>query len=268
MTMKLKQCILLLVLMSAFSFVHAQNHPILGYYWLGMTEEEHYQQALKMKDATEVGKPDEVPGRYLLSIAGIDFDAETTSVNWAEPITLDDYLQYLKNPSPLFFTGRSYFYEGKLVSLTIYTPSPNELEGFLCYMPKTVLPDDKEGENRTSYAVFNVEKHNKLVDLTNQVVTYLNKRYGKPQKEYVIPLLSALKKGEDSKPLDSKWFRLCSGLAVLPRAEWQQGKMKIIVGISNFAKLFILFYDAEVVSPTGLSSLTKPETSVKATAEW
>ena len=88
MTMKLKQCLLLLVLMSAFSFVHAQNHPILGYYWLGMTEEEHYQQALKMKDATEVGKPDEVPGRYLLSIAGIDFDAETTSVNWAEPITL------------------------------------------------------------------------------------------------------------------------------------------------------------------------------------
>ena len=71
-------------------------------------------------------------------------------------------------------------------------------------MPKTILPGDKEGENRTSYAVFNVERHNKLVNLTNQVVAYLNKRYGKPQKEYVIPLLSALKKGEDFFELSSK----------------------------------------------------------------
>lgn len=244
------------------------DNPILGYYHLGMSLEDAISQDDKIRKNTEV--PDFSGSvQYLMEINGINFDVD--GAGFGAEIDYMGYKNYGEGTQPLYFTGGAYYLGGKLVSLTIKSAkTANELEEtFLCYMPASLYSQKNLPSNRRLFDVQKPEQHNKIVSQADGLTAYLSKKYGTPLKESKIPLLSPLQK--DDVAIDNfkvQWYSLCQSNAVLPRAEWHQGKMTIIMGISSDATLFISFLDEQALSHSNLDRYFKPAEPTKANATW
>ncbi len=244
------------------------DNPILGYYHLGMSYEEHFNQASKMKAATEKTNPNNSPSQYLIGIDGINFNAASTDASSCLDISGFDYANYSKETLPIYFTGKSYFLDGKLVSMTIQTPWQEPDTGLPTYAASTIFITKKVPHNRCLLDVYDVDIHNKLIEQTEKLASFLSTKYGTPTKEYTISKLEALKQAETSCAFPTQWYSLCKSNAVLPRAEWHQGNMTIIMGISSDATLFISFLDEQALSHSNLDKYFKPAEPTKANAAW
>lgn len=263
----------LLILSVLFSYtVFAQEdtgnkpqEPILGYYHLGMNFDEYWSQTQKKKEATEVTDSITMQSKYILSIDGIAFNVDDIRSTSGD-IGYLEYKNYTKGTSPLYFTDCDYFLENKLVSVTVKTPLP-ETEGF-CYMPSALYEQERLPKNQCLFDVHNVDQHNQLVSLTERLETYLSQKYGKPTKEYSIAKLQPLHQGELFRQFFAHWFSLCKSGAILPKAEWQSGNMKVIMGITNSATIFISFLDEVSLSHQNLDRIFAPVEQPKPTAEW
>lgn len=263
--------LLLSVLFSCIIFaqensINKLQEPILGYYHLGMNYDEYWNQAQKMQKDTEVADSGSSLSKYLISINNITFDV-TDLVSPPAFIGVHDYENYTKETLPLFFTGGSYCLENKLVSVTIETPN-NENTNFLCYMPAGLYEQKDLPKNRCLFDVYNVEYHNQLVSLSENLKIYLSKKYGPPSKEYPIATLQPLGKDELDRQLPVCWFSLCVSGAILPKAEWLSGNMKIIMGITNAATIFISFLDEMQLSHQNLDRIFAPAEQPKPKVEW
>jgi len=264
----------LLILSVLFSYtVFAQEdtgnkpqEPILGYYHLGMNFDEYWSQTQKKKEATEVTDSITLQSKYILSINGIGFDVDNI-ISPAADITASDNENYTKGTLPLFFTGHNYFLENKLVSVTVNTPV-HEMENGFCYMPAGLYEQQHLPKSQCMFDVYNIELHNQLVSLTETLESYLSKKYGTPTKKYPIAKLQPLRKKELFRQLPVCWFNLCRSGAILPKAEWQTGNMKVIMGITNFATIFISFLDETLLSHQNLDRIFAPVEQPKSTAEW
>lgn len=247
--------------------VNSSDNPILGYYHLGMTAEETASQAYKVKEATEVSDPTETMSQYLMDINGVSFDVSTAHVGYG--IDYSDYEKYTSAYLPLFFTGRTYFLDNKLVSMTIYSKISEDNEEFMCYMPAGLNSQKAIPSNRSLFDVQKPEFHNQLVGKADSMVAYLSKKYGTPSKEYNIPHVNPLE--EAAVAMDNfkmQWYSLCEDAAILPRAEWEQRGMTILMGISSNATLFISFYDQGALSHAKLDQYFKPANPTKAKVTW
>ena len=242
------------------------QEPILGYYHLGMNFDEYWSQTQKKKEATEVTDSITMLSKYILSINGIGFDVDNI-ISPAADITASDNENYTKGTLPLFFTGHNYFLENKLVSITIKTPYSDANDG-ICYMFAPLRSLKNLSDNRCIYEVRNIGQHNQLVGLTEQLVTYLSKKYGTPVKEYPLVKLQPLHKGELSHQLSVPWFKTCNAETIFPKAEWQSGNMKILMGITQSATIFISFFDDQQLSHQNLNRIFAPAEQPKPTAEW
>ena len=263
--------LLLSVLLSCMMFAqdNTANKPILGYYHLGMTYDEHYAQGCKLEKASQTDTVN-VSSDHLIAINGISFNAECTFT--PNNIDIDElaYKTYIKDITSLYFTGHNYYLDGKLVSMTICTP-PHEFEdAALCYMQiqPNLYKTLKLPENKIFFSIGNIDLHNQLVKLVDDLTLYLSKKYGIPAKEYSIKKQSPLQKEEYSRVLPNQWFDTNHDGCVLPRAEWQSGNMKIVMGITNTATIFISFFDDTQLSHQNLDRLFKPAEQVKPAAEW
>lgn len=262
---------LLLVLFSCATFAQentadAHQEPILGYYHLGMDFDECWAANNKIKEATEI--PDSTYGaqsQYLLSINGIAFNVDGIGIG--SDIDDMEYGNYTKGTTPLYFTGKSYCLNGKLVSITVQNPYP-DMNGNFCYMPADLSLQKDLPKNQCRFDVNDIEMHNHLVTQTDTLMAHLSKKYGTPTKQYQIVKLVPLRKGEIYHSYAAHWYSLCKEGAVLPRAEWQSGNMKIVMGITNSATIFISFFDDMQLSHQNLDRLFKPAEQVKPAAKW
>lgn len=267
-----RYCLLILsVLFSCTAFaqentVNNPQEPILGYYHLGMNFDEYWGQVQKMKKATEVTDTITSMLKYLISINGITFDV-AAAVSPPGGIGGDDYDNYTKETFPLFFTGNTYSLENKLVSVTVNTPV-HEMENGFCYMPAGLYEQQHLPKNQCMFDVYNIELHNQLVSLTETLESYLSKKYGTPTKKYPIAKLQPLRKKELFRQLPVCWFNLCRSGAILPKAEWQTGNMKVIMGITNFATIFISFLDETLLSHQNLDRIFAPADQPRPKVEW
>lgn len=272
--MNIKLIILAISLLSSLScysqavIPDSTDKPILGYYHLGMSYEEHFNQASKMKETTEITNPNNSLSQYLIGIDGINFNAANTDVSSCLDISEYDYANYSKETLPIYFTGKSYFLDGKLVSMTIQTPWQESDMRLPTYAASTIFITKKVPQNRCLLDVYHVNIHNNLIEQAEMLVSFLSKKYGTPTKEYTISKLEPLKQGETSCAFPTQWYSLCQSNAVLPRAEWHQGKMTIIMGISSDATLFISFLDEQALSHSNLDRYFKPAEPTKANATW
>lgn len=267
-----RYCLLILsVLFSCTAFaqentVNNPQEPILGYYHLGMNFDEYWGQVQKMKEATEVTDTITSMSKYLISINGLAFNVDETS-STAGDIGYLEYKDYTKGTLPLYFTDSNYFLENKLVSVTVKTPEP-EMENGFCYMLTGLYEQEHLPKNRCMFDVYNIELHNQLVSLTETLESYLSKKYGTPTKEYPIAKLQPLDKGEPFRQFSAHWFSLCKSGAILPKAEWQTGNMKVIMGITNFATIFISFLDETLLSHQNLDRFFAPADQPRPKVEW
>lgn len=249
------------------SSVNSSDNSIFGYYHLGMTAEETVSQAYKVKEATEVSDPTETMSQYLMDINGVSFDVSTAHVGYG--IDYADYEKYTSAYLPLFFTGRTYFLDNKLVSMTIYSKISEDNEEFMCYMPAGLNSQKNVPSDRCLFDVQKPEFHNQLVGKADSMVAYLSKKYGTPSKEYNIPHVNPLEEGAVAMDnFKMRWYSLCEDAALLPRAEWRQGDMTILMGISSNATLFISFYDQVALSHAKLDQYFKPAQPTKAKVAW
>lgn len=264
-------CLFLLsVLFSCTAFAQEDTankpqEPILGYYHLGMSFDEYCSQAQKMKEATEVTDSTTMMSKYLISISGIAFDV--SNLGFGVGIGILDYNNYTKDTLPLFFTGSDYMLEGKLVSVTVCTPYLDTHNGY-SYMPVGLYEQEHLPDNQCRYDALNVQEHNQLISLTEKLVTYLSKKYGTPIKEYPLAKLQPLRKDEIFRQISAPWFILCESEAILPKAEWQSGNMKILMGITRSATIFISFFDDQQLSHQNLDRIFVPADSPKPAVEW
>lgn len=248
------------------SSVNSSN-SILGYYHLGMTAEETALQGYKVKEATEVSDSTETLSQYLMDINGLSFDVSTAHTGYG--IDYSAHEKYTAGTLPLFFTGRTYFLDDKLVSMTVCSKKSEDNEEFMCYIPAGLNSQKDLPSNRCLFDVQKPAFHNQLVGKADSMVAYLSKKYGSPSKEYNIPNVAPLKK--DDVAMDNfktLWYSLCEDAAILPRAEWQQDGMTILMGISSNATLFISFYDKETLSHANLDQYFKPAEPTKAKVAW
>ena len=267
-----RYCLLILsVLFSCTAFaqentVNKPQEPILGYYHLGMNFDEYWDQTQKMKEATEVTDSSSLLSKYLISINGITFDVADL-ISPAAGIGGTDYDNYTKETFPLFFTGQTYSLENNLVSVTIKTPY-YDINDNLCYMPAGLYEQQHLPKNQCMFDVYNIELHNQLVSLTETLESYLSKKYGTPTKEYPIAKLQPLRKKELFRQLPVCWFNLCYSGAILPKAEWQTGNMKVIMGITNSATIFISFLDETLLSHQNLDRIFAPADQSRPIVQW
>jgi len=231
-----------------------------------MNFDEYWDQTQKMKEATEVSDSSSLLSKYLISINGITFDVDNI-ISPAAEITASDNENYTKGTLPLFFTGHDYFLENKLVSVTITTPY-YDINDMLCYIPDGLYEQQHLPKNQCMFAVYNIELHNQLVSLTETLESYLSKKYGTPTKKFPIAKLQPLRKKELFRQLPVCWFNLCYSGAILPKAEWQTGNMKVIMGITNSATIFISFLDETLLSHQNLDRIFAPAEQPKPTTEW
>lgn len=267
-----RYCLLFLSVLFSYTMI-AQNdsiknqqEPILGYYHLGMDFDEYWSQLQKLKETTEIMDSTTLMAKYLISINGIAFNVENMG-SPASDIGLLDYEGYSQGTLPLYFTGENYFLDGKLVSVTVNTPLPYTDGGF-CYMPASLSAQKNLPKNQHLFDVNKVELHNQLVTISEELLQYLSKKYGTPTKEYQIAKLESLRKNELYRTFTPHWFSLCRSGAILPKAEWVSGNMKIIMGISSSATIFISFIDESALSHQHLDRLFKPTNQSKPTIEW
>ncbi|ELX66124.1 hypothetical protein HMPREF0662_02621 [Prevotella nigrescens F0103] len=256
-----------LAVFSQVPSVYSSDNSILGYYHLGMTAEETASQGYKVKEATEVSGSTETLSQYLMDINGVPFDVSTAHIGYG--IDYSGYEKYTSEYLPLFFTGRTYFLDGKLISMTIHSKISEGNEEFMCYMPAGLNSQKTIPSNRSLFDVQKPEFHNQLVGKADSMVAYLSKKYGAPTKEYNIPNVDLLKEGAVAMDnFKAQWYSLCEDAAILPRAEWKQGNMTILMGISSNATLFISFYDHEALSHATLDQYFKSVKPTKAKVAW
>jgi hypothetical protein len=243
------------------------DNPILGYYHLGMTIEETIAQGYKIREATEISDSPETLSQYQIDINGLSFDVSTAHIG--DDIAYSNYEKYSSDCSPLFFTGRTYFLDDKLVSMTIQSKKSDDNEEFMCYMPAGLHTQKNIPTHRCLFDVQKPAFHNQLVGKADSMVSYLSSKYGTPSKLYNIPNVNPLKEGAVAMDnFNMQWYSLCEDAAILPRAEWKQGGMTILMGISSNATLFISFIDQESLSHANLDQYFRPAEPTKAKVVW
>lgn len=239
------------------------QYPILGYYRLGMTYEGHYNQASKMKE--ECAMTDSIGiTRHLILINGIKFDMDCTDVSSCLDICAMDLEKYSSHTSPMFFTGMSYFLDGRLVSITINS-LPSE-ESSICYLPN-YLSSMGLPKNLFVFNISNAVFHNKLINQANKLVIYLSGKYGKPIEEYEIKAFSQ-KQSNMSQEYNAQWISLCYSGAFLPRAKWLSNGMEIVMGISSNGTISISFLDEKELSYSYLENYFKPIENEQKITTW
>ena len=264
------RCLLIVFSLFITLSVHSQEtdtllsqYPILGYYRLDMTYEEHYNQASKMKE--ECSMKDSIGiVRHLILINGIKFNMDCTDVSSCHDVRAMDFEQYSSNNSPVFFTGDSYFLDGKLMSITINS-LPSD-ESMMCYMPNFLSTMDLP-KNRAVFDISNVALHNKLINQANNLFIYLSEKYGKPIEEYEIKKLSQ-KQNNTSQKYNAQWYSLCKSGASLPRAKWQSNGMEIVLGISSNGTVSISFLNEKELSYSNLEKYFKPTEREQKITTW
>ena len=118
------------------------------------------------------------------------------------------------------------------------------------------------------YDIHNVEHHNSLVKQSNDLTAYLSQKYGAPTKEAKLNLLPPLKEDEYVRTFGEWWYLVCDVGAILPRAEWKQGNMKIVTGITSSGRTFISFLDEKALSHANLDEYFKEGQTTKAKVAW
>ena len=264
------RCLLMVFSLFIALSVHSQKtdtipsqYPILGYYRLGMTYEEHYNQASNMKEKCSMTDSIGI-AQHLILINGIKFDMDYTDVSSCHDIRAMDFEQYSCNDSPIFFTGESYFLDGKLVSITIKS-LPSE-ESMMCYMPNFLSTMDLP-KNRAVFDISNVALHNKLINQANDLLIYISEKYGKPIEEYEIKKLSQ-KQNNTSQKYNAQWYSLCNSDASLPRAKWQSNGMEIVMGISSNGIVSISFLNEKALSYSNLEKYFKSTEREQKITTW
>lgn len=202
--------------------------------------------------------------RHLILINGIKFDMDCTDVSSCHDIRAMDFKQYSSNDSPIFFTGESYFLDGKLVSITIKS-LPSE-ESMMCYMPNFLSSMDLP-KNRAVFDISNAALHNKLINQANKLVIYLSEKYGKPTVEYEIKAFPQ-KQNNASQKYKAQWYSLCNSGASLPRAKWRSNGMEIVMGISSNGTVSISFLNEKELSYSNLEKYFKPTEREQKITTW
>ena len=246
----------------------SHTNPILGYYRLGMTGEEFLSQMYKMQSETELQDSSSFQTQYLIDVNGINFDMEGGNASICSDINATTYALYETDATPLFFIGGTYFLDGKLVSFTANALSLAGWDAALCYMRVESPLQENPHSTKAMYDIHNVELHNRLVKQSNDLTAYLSKKYGAPTKETKLNLLPPLKEDEYVRTFGEWWYLACDVGAILPRAEWQQGNMKIVMGITSSGRLFISFLDEKALSHANLDEYFKQAEPTKAKVAW
>ena len=246
----------------------SHTNPILGYYRLGMTGEEFLSQMYKMQSETELQDSISFQTQYLIDVNGINFDMEGGNASICSDINATTYALYETDATPLFFIGGTYFLDGKLVSFTANASSSIGWDAALCYMRVESSLQESPYPTKAMYDIHNVEHHNSLVKQSNDLTAYLSQKYGAPTKEAKLNLLPPLKEDEYVRTFGEWWYLLCDVGAILPRAEWKQGNMKIVTGITSSGRTFISFLDEKALSHANLDEHFKEAQTTKAKVAW
>ena len=246
----------------------SHTNPILGYYRLGMTGEEFLSQMYKMQSETELQDSSSFQTQYLIDVNGINFDMEGGNASICSDINATTYALYETDATPLFFIGGTYFLDGKLVSFTANALSLAGWDAALCYMRVEPPLQESPHSTKAMYDIHNVELHNRLVKQANDLTAYLSKKYGAPTKETKLNLLPPLKEDEYVRTFGEWWYLACDVGAILSRAEWKQGNMKIVTGITSSGRTFISFLDEKALSHANLDEHFKEAQTTKAKVAW
>ncbi len=246
----------------------SHTNPILGYYRLGMTGEEFLSQMYKMQSETELQDSISFQTQYLIDVNGINFDMEGGPASTCLDISATTYALYKSDATPLFFAGGTYFLDGKLVSFTANALSLAGWDAALCYMRVESSLQESPYPTKAMYDIHNVEHHNSLVKQSNDLTAYLSQKYGAPTKEAKLNLLPPLKEDEYVRTFGEWWYLVCDVGAILPRAEWKQGNMKIVTGITSSGRTFISFLDEKALSHANLDEYFKEGQTTKAKVAW
>ena len=246
----------------------SHTNPILGYYRLGMTGEEFLSQMYKMQSETELQDSISFQTQYLIDVNGINFDMEGGPASTCLDISATTYALYKSDATPLFFAGGTYFLDGKLVSFTATALSLAGWDAALCYMRVESSLQESPYPTKAMYDIHNVEHHNSLVKQSNDLTAYLSQKYGAPTKEAKLNLLPPLKEDEYVRTFGEWWYLVCDVGAILPRAEWKQGNMKIVTGITSSGRTFISFLDEKALSHANLDEYFKEGQTTKAKVAW
>lgn len=246
----------------------SHTNPILGYYRLGMTGEEFLSQMYKMQSETELQDSSSFQTQYLIDVNGINFDMEGGNASICSDINATTYALYETDATPLFFIGGTYFLDGKLVSFTANALSLAGWDAALCYMRVESPLQESPHSTKAMYDIHNVELHNRLVKQLNDLTAYLSQKYGAPTKEAKLNLLPPLKEDEYVRTFGEWWYLACDVGAILPRAEWKQGNMKIVTGITSSGRTFISFLDEKALSHANLDEYFKQAEPTKAKVAW
>ena len=246
----------------------SHTNPILGYYRLGMTGEEFLSQMYKMQSETELQDSISFQTQYLIDVNGINFDMEGGPASTCLDISATTYALYKSDATPLFFAGGTYFLDGKLVSFTANALSLAGWDAALCYMRVESSLQESPYPTKAMYDIHNVEHHNSLVKQSNDLTAYLSQKYGAPTKEAKLNLLPPLKEDEYVRTFGEWWYLVCDVGAILPRAEWKQGNMKSVTGITSSGRTFISFLDEKALSHANLDEYFKEGQTTKAKVAW
>ena len=246
----------------------SHTNPILGYYRLGMAGEEFLSQMYKMQSETELQDSISFQTQYLIDVNGINFDMEGGPASTCLDISATTYALYKSDATPLFFAGGTYFLDGKLVSFTANALSLAGWDAALCYMRVESSLQESPYPTKAMYDIHNVEHHNSLVKQSNDLTAYLSQKYGAPTKEAKLNLLPPLKEDEYVRTFGEWWYLVCDVGAILPRAEWKQGNMKIVTGITSSGRTFISFLDEKALSHANLDEYFKEGQTTKAKVVW
>ena len=246
----------------------SHTNPILGYYRLGMTGEEFLSQMYKMQSETELQDSISFQTQYLIDVNGINFDMEGGPASTCLDISATTYALYKSDATPLFFAGGTYFLDGKLVSFTANALSLAGWDAALCYMRVESSLQESPYPTKAMYDIHNVEHHNSLVKQSNDLTAYLSQKYGAPTKEAKLNLLPPLKEDEYVRTFGEWWYLSCDVGAILSRAEWKQGNMKIVTGITSSGRIFISFLDEKALSHANLDEHFKGGQTTKAKVAW
>ena len=246
----------------------SHTNPIMGYYRLGMTGEEFLSQMYKMQSETELQDSISFQTQYLIDVNVINFDMEGGPASTCLDISATTYALYKSDATPLFFAGGTYFLDGKLVSFTANALSLAGWDAALCYMRVESSLQESPYPTKAMYDIHNVEHHNSLVKQSNDLTAYLSQKYGAPTKEAKLNLLPPLKEDEYVRTFGEWWYLVCDVGAILPRAEWKQGNMKIVTGITSSGRTFISFLDEKALSHANLDEYFKEGQTTKAKVAW
>ena len=154
----------------------SHTYPILGYYRLGMTEEEFLSQMYKMQSETGLQDSISFQTQYLIDVNGINFDMDGGPASSCLDISATTCSLYKPDATPLYFAGGTYFLDGKLVSFTANASSSIGWDAALCYMRVESSLQESPYPTKAMYDIHNVEHHNSLIKQSNDLTAYLSKK--------------------------------------------------------------------------------------------